>query len=320
MPIFLCIHTIYKVVMYMIYDNICELIGNTPILRLKKIEKKYSLENQIFAKIEKNNPGSSIKDRVAYQMIIDAFNKGIINEKTTIIEATSGNTGIGLAIVCAYFNLKLVIIMSEEVTKERIKMIETFGGKVILTKKELGIEGAIKKAKKIKEEIDNSYYINQFDNYSNVLAHLKTTGNEIVEQFDKGLDYAFVGMGSGGTIMGISIKMKETNPNVKIIGIEPLGCPYYTRKEIGKYKIPGIGSTFVPNIFDLQCVDDIILVSDNEAKETMLDIARIEGLGVGFSSGAVLAGAKKYIKEHNIINKKILVIFPDTIERYLSML
>ena len=304
----------------MIYDNICELIGNTPILRLKKIEKKYSLENQIFAKIEKNNPGSSIKDRVAYQMIIDAFNKGIINEKTTIIEATSGNTGIGLAIVCAYFNLKLVIIMSEEVTKERIKMIETFGGKVILTKKELGIEGAIKKAKKIKEEIDNSYYINQFDNYSNVLAHLKTTGNEIVEQFDKGLDYAFVGMGSGGTIMGISIKMKETNPNVKIIGIEPLGCPYYTRKEIGKYKIPGIGSTFVPNIFDLQCVDDIILVSDNEAKETMLDIARIEGLGVGFSSGAVLAGAKKYIKEHNIINKKILVIFPDTIERYLSML
>lgn len=304
----------------MIYNNICELIGNTPILRLNKIEKKYSLENQIFAKIEKNNPGSSIKDRVAYQMIIDAFNKGIINEKTTIIEATSGNTGIGLAIVCAYFNLKLVIIMSEEVTKERIKMIETFGGKVILTKKELGIEGAIKKARKIKEEIDNSYYINQFDNYSNVLAHLKTTGNEIVEQFDKGLDYVFVGMGSGGTIMGISIKMKETNPDVKIIGIEPLGCPYYTRKEIGKYKIPGIGSTFVPNIFDLQYVDDIILVSDNEAKETMLDIARIEGLGVGFSSGAVLAGAKKYIKENNIINKKILVIFPDTIERYLSML
>ena len=155
MPIFLCIHTIYKVVMFMIYNNVCELIGNTPILRLNKIEKKYSLENQIFAKIEKNNPGSSIKDRVAYQMIIDAFNKGIINEKTTIIEATSGNTGIGLAIVCAYFNLKLVIIMSEEVTKERIKMIETFGGKVILTKKELEIEGAIKKAKKIKEEINS---------------------------------------------------------------------------------------------------------------------------------------------------------------------
>lgn len=320
MPIFLCSHTIYKVMILKIYNNVCELIGNTPVVRLKKIEKKYLINNQIFAKVERNNPGSSIKDRVAYQMITEAYKKGIINEETTIIEATSGNTGIGLAIVCAYFNLKLIIIMSEDVSAERKKLLEIFGATVILTTKDLGVEGAIIKAKKIKEEITNSYYINQFDNYTNVEAHFNSTGEEIIQLFKGTLDYIFVGMGSGGTIMGISKRIKKNYPYIKIIGIEPKKCPYYSQKEVGEYKIPGIGTTFMPKIVDLTYVDDIVLVTDEDAKKMMLDVAKTEGLGVGYSSGAVLAGLKEYLLKNEIVNKKILVIFPDTIERYLSML
>lgn len=303
-----------------VYENVLEMIGNTPCIRLKKIENKYNLNNEIYAKIEKNNPGGSIKDRVAYLMIEDGIKKGLIDNNTTIIEATSGNTGIGLAMVCSYYKLKLIIVMSENVSSERIKLIKLYGARVILTDKKLGIEGAINKANLLKKEITNSYYINQFENTSNIETHYKYTANEILKEFGEKIDFVFVGMGSSGTIMGISKRLKLLNNKIKIIGIEPSGCPYYIKKEKGKYKIPGIGTTFMPKIANLDFVDDIELVEDDEAENKMLELLKEEGMGVGYSSGAVLSGMIKYIKSKKIKNKKIILIFPDSIERYLSML
>lgn len=303
-----------------IYNNVCELIGNTPVVRLKKLEKENLDKNEIYAKLEKFNPGGSSKDRVAFQIIKEGIENKVIGENTTIIEATSGNTGIGLALVCAYYNLPLIITMSESVTEERIKLLKAYGAKVVLTNKNKGIEGAIDVAKKINEEITDSYYVNQFQNENNLLAHYLNTGKEIKDVFGNDLDYIFIGMGSSGTISGIAKKIKEENKKIKIIGIEPAECPYYSKREKGECHIPGIGATFIPKIAKLELIDDYVRVEEGMAFKEMINLVRKEGLFVGVSSGAVLAGAKEYLENKKIINKKVLLIFPDTGERYLSII
>lgn len=303
-----------------IYNNICELIGNTPLVRLEKLEKKYKIPNILIAKLEKFNPGGSSKDRIAYEIILDGLKKGKINSKTTLIEATSGNTGIGLAMVCAYFNLKLIIIMSESVTIERIKLLQLYGATVILTKKEDGIEGAINKAHELVKAIPNNYFINQFHNNMNPLAHYQTTSKELIQDLEGKIDILVAGMGSGGTITGIAKGLKEFDDNIKIIGVEPSGCPYYSKQLIGKYNIPGIGTTFMPSIVDMSLIDDMMEITDEDAKKYMEILAKEEGILAGYSSGAVLAGTIKYLKTNKISNKIIVMIFHDTGERYLSML
>lgn len=303
-----------------IYDNICELIGNTPIVRLKKMEKQIGVENELFAKLEKMNPGGSSKDRVAYQIIKNGIETGIIDYKTTIIEATSGNTGIGLAMVCAYYDLPLIVVMSESVTIERVKLLEAYGAKIVLTPNEEGIEGAIAEAKRLNAIIENSYYVNQFQNENNPLSHYLHTGEEIFESFGNELDYVFVGMGSSGTISGIARRLKEKNKKVKIIGIEPADCPYYSKREKGNCRIPGIGTTFMPKIAQLDLIDGYVTVDDKESVDMMRLIAKTEGILVGISSGAVMVGAREYIKQKQINDKKVLLIFPDTGERYLSII
>ena len=303
-----------------IYNNICELIGNTPLVRLEKLEKKYKIPNILIAKLEKFNPGGSSKDRIAYEIILDGLKKGKINSKTTLIEATSGNTGIGLAMVCAYFNLKLIIIMSESVTIERIKLLQLYGATVILTKKEDGIEGAINKAHELVKTIPNNYFINQFHNNMNPLAHYQTTSKELIQDLEGKIDILVAGMGSGGTITGIAKGLKEFDDNIKIIGVEPSGCPYYSKQWIGKYNIPGIGTTFMPSIVDMSLIDDMMEKTDEDAKKYMEILAKEEGILAGYSSGAVLAGTIKYLKTNKISNKIIVMIFHDTGERYLSML
>lgn len=302
-----------------VYDNICELIGNTPILRLNKIEKKLDMANKIYAKLEKFNPGGSSKDRVAYQMIKRGIEEKKINNKTTIIEATSGNTGIGLAMVCAVYDLRLIIVMSDTATIERQKLLKLYGANVVLTNGKDGIEGAMKEAKRLSEVIENTYYVNQFNNVDNPNSHYLTTASEILLDLGADIDYIFVGMGSSGTITGIAKKIKEVNKNTKIIGIEPKNCAYYSKKEKGICKIPGIGTTFLPDIVDLKIIDDFEEVDEGDAISKMSKLAKEEGILVGISSGAVLEGAISYLKRKRIMDKKVLLLFPDTGERYLSI-
>lgn len=303
-----------------VYDNVCELIGNTPIVRLKKVEKEYATDCKIYAKLEKNNPGGSIKDRVAYQMIKDGIKEGKISQNTTIIEATSGNTGVGLAMVCAYLNLKLIVVMSEAASEERKKLVKAYGGEVILTPKDEGIEGAIQKAKELEQQIDNAYYINQFFNLSNPLVHYFSTAEEIWADLDGKIDIVIMGMGSSGTITGIAKKLKIKDEKIKIIGVEPKGCPFYSKGEIGICNLPGIGTTFLPGVLDTDVIDAIVTVDDKDAKLECLRVARLEGLFVGISSGAVLAALRQKIDEGLLKGENILLVFPDTGERYLSIL
>ena len=304
-----------------VYDNVCDLIGNTPLVRLNNIEEHLRINNRIYAKIEKFNPGGSSKDRPAYQIIKEAIEKEKIDKNTTVIEATSGNMGIGLAMVCASYGIKLIIVMSESVTIERIKILKMYGAQVVLTPKDEGIIGAIEKAKELNTEIPNSYYINQFYNFENPYSHFLTTGQEILDCLDNDVDAIVVGMGSGGTITGLGKKVKNVCSKVQIIGIEPNNAKFYSKREIANGDIPGIGSTFMPGVIDLNVVDEIITIKKSEALEMQKLLARKEGLLVGISSGAVLAGAIKYLKENNKMkNKRIVLLLPDSGERYLSIL
>lgn len=229
--------------------------------------------------------------------------------------------GIGLAMVCASYGIKLIIVMSESVTIERIKILKMYGAQVVLTPKEEGIIGAIEKAKELNSEIPNSYYINQFYNFENPYSHFLTTGQEILDCLDNDVDAVVVGMGSGGTITGLGKKVKNACNKVQIIGIEPNSAKFYSKREIANGDIPGIGSTFMPGVIDLNVVDEIITIKNSEALEMQKLLARKEGLLVGISSGAVLAGAIKYLKENSKMkNKRIVLLFPDSGERYLSIL
>lgn len=296
-------------------ESILDLIGNTPTIKLNNIIKNEQLNFNIFAKIEKNNPAGSIKDRVAKQMIMEAIDSGKLKKTSTIIEPTSGNTGIGISAIASYMGYNVIIVMPENMSIERQKLMTIYGSKLVLTKKEEGMQGAIKKANELKESISDSIILGQFGNEASVRAHL-ITGKEIYEDMNGNIDAVIIGIGTGGTITGIAKYLKLKNPNIKIFGIEPASSPFLTKHYSGTHKIQGIGAGFKPSILDLSYIDEIITIEDEEALEWGKKIAKEEGLLVGISSGANLAGAIKIGKRG--IAKNIITIFPDTGERYMS--
>ena len=301
----------------MLYESFKDLVGNTPLLKLNNFKDKYKFDNNIFAKLEYFNPAGSIKDRIAIKMIDGALKDGTINKDTTIIEPTSGNTGIGLAAYGASLGMKVIIVMPSSMSQERIKLIETYGAKIILTDATLGMKGSVDKANKLHEGIGNSYIPSQFDNKNNPLAHIKTA-KEIYDDLDGKIDILVSAIGTGGTISGIGKYLKERIPNVVIIGVEPTSSPLLSKGIAGKHKIQGIGANFIPNTLDRNIYDKILTVSDDDAYSMMLKIAKIEGIGVGISSGAAMCAALEIAKNEK--DKNIVVIFPDGLSRYISLL
>lgn len=300
-----------------IKENILDLIGNTPLVRLKNIEKKFNLDGAIYAKLERCNPTGSIKDRAAKQMLLDALKEGKITKDSIIVEPTSGNTGISLAALCAYMKLKLIIFMPENCSIERIKMMRAFNAEVILTPKEDGMSGSIKAAIEYKETHKNVFIPDQFNNESNVKAHYLSTGPEIYQALNGKLDYFVAAFGTGGTLTGVSKYLKKQNPDIKAIGLEPASSPFYTEHKKGLHKIQGIGAGFVPSIMDPSLIDDVLTVTDEDAYEYTRLLAKEEGLFCGITSGCNLFGAIEVLKKHPF--STIVTVFPDDGERYLSV-
>ena len=301
-----------------IYKKIEETIGNTPLLELTNIEKKFNLKAKIYAKLEYFNPAGSVKDRVALSMINDAEERGLIKDGATIIEPTSGNTGIGLALIGASRGYKVILTMPDTMSKERIKLIKGYGAEVVLTEGKLGMEGAVKKAIEINENTPNSFIPSQFDNPANVLAHYKTTAREIWEDTEGEIDVFVASVGSGGTITGIAKFLKEQNFNLKVFAVEPEKSPLISKGISGAHGIQGIGANFIPKNFDKTLTDGVLTVQDEEAIKTASLLAKTEGLLVGISSGANVASAIALAKKDEFKDKIIVTVLPDTGERYLS--
>ena len=301
-----------------IFKTASELIGRTPLLELSNIEKDEKLSANVFAKLELFNPAGSIKDRVAKAMIEDAEEKGILKEGSVIIEPTSGNTGIGLASVAAAKGYKLIITMPETMSVERRKLIASFGAELVLTDGSKGMNGAIEKAEELSREIPNSIVAGQFVNPANPKAHFLTTGPEIWEDTDGKVDILVAGVGTGGTITGIGEYLKSKNPDIKIVGIEPVDSPVLSGGKAGAHRLQGIGAGFIPEILNTEIIDEIITVSTNEAYKASRMMAKREGVLVGISSGAALHGALLLAKKQENKDKNIVVILPDTGDRYLS--
>ncbi len=297
-----------------IKEHLFECVGQTPMVALSH----YNAENQvqIFAKIEYFNPAGSVKDRVAKWMIDAAFQKQQLKKGDTIIEPTSGNTGIGLACYGAIRGCSVILTMPSSMSQERQNLLKAYGAKVVLTPKEKGMTGAVLKAQELVKEIPNSIILGQFDNPNNVLAHYQTTGPEIEDQMDHQVDFFVSAIGTGGTISGVGKYLKEKNPQVQIIGVEPHSSPYLTKKVSGSHKIQGIGAGFLPSILDLNVIDQILTITDEEAYQFSKELAKKEGLCVGISSGAAMAAALYIAKQHP--DKKVVVLFADSGERYLS--
>jgi len=289
--------------------NLLELIGNTPMTEIKMDSET------IYAKMENLNPSGSIKDRIAKYMIEDAEKRGILKPGMTIVEPTSGNTGIALSFVSSIKGYEFIAVIPEFASKERIEIMKHYGAKVVLTRKEIGVKGAVEKAKKLAERL-NGFMPNQFENENNVLAHKETTGKEILEQV-KNVDVFVAGVGTGGTLIGVAKALKEKNPNVKIIGVEPASSPLLSKGKLGHHKIEGIGEDFIPKIVEnnLELIDQIIVVTDKEAIQTSRRLAR-EGLFVGISSGANVSASLKIAKK--LKNKKVVTVLPDSADRYYS--
>ncbi len=296
--------------------SMLDLIGNTPLVRLKKIEEIYQSPSPIYAKLERCNPTGSIKDRASKEMIISALEEGKINKETTIIEPTSGNTGIGLAAIGATLGMKVVIFMPANCSIERVKMMKAFGADCRLVK-EGGMAQCIKEAENLHKEIKNSFIPLQFDNFDNSKAHYKTTGPEIYKQTDGEVDVFISAFGTGGTLSGVSKYLKEKKPSVISIGVEPAGSPFVTAGQKGSHKIQGIGAGFKPEVLDLSLVDKVITMSDEKAYEMTKALVKEEGLFVGISSGANVASALEVAKEYP--GKIIVTVLPDNGERYLSV-
>ncbi|WP_294578372.1 cysteine synthase A [uncultured Thomasclavelia sp.] len=298
-----------------IKKSVLETIGNTPIIELARLKQEKKLNNNLFAKVEFFNPGGSVKDRVGLKLIEQAYQDNLINQETIIIEPTSGNTGIGLAIACAIYGNKLVLTMPETMSIERQKLLKAYGAKIVLTPGKLGMQGSVDKANELAKENENSFIPGQFVNPNNPLAHQETTAKEIIETFEnEKIDYFVAGIGTGGTITGIGKVLKEKYPDIKIIGIEPADSPLITKGKAGPHGIQGIGANFIPDILDLDIIDEMITVTTDEAYEASRLLAKKEGLLVGISAGAALYGASKINDE----GKNIVVLLPDTGERYLS--
>lgn len=298
-----------------IYNSILDCVGKTPLIRLQNIERKFHTNNKILVKLEKLNPTGSIKIRIAKEMILKALERNTINKDTPIIEATSGNTGVGLACVCAALGFKFIAVMPENMSLERQKLIKAYGGEILLTDSSLGMNGAVSKALEIKKEM-NGFIPSQFDNPDNPSSHIYTA-NEIWTDTDGEVDIVACSIGTGGTISGIGKTLKNKK-NVTIVGIEPSASPLLSKGYYGSHKIQGIGANFIPKTLDLTVVDKIQTVSDEDAYNYALLLSKEEGIFVGPSSGAALKGAIEYINENKIQNKTIVVILPDTGERYLS--
>ena len=288
-------------------------LGNTSMIRLKNIEKKYNLNVSLYAKNESENPTGSVKDRAVYQMLLDGVNAGTLKEGSTVIEATSGNTGISLAAFGPLFGLKVIIVMPDNMSLKRRELIKGYGAELCLIKG--GMKECNEQAQKLVKELSNSVILGQFDNLSNMKAHYLTTGKEIVEQV-KNVEYIFAGIGSGGTISGIGKYMKENKPNVKCIGIEPKQSPLITEGVAHSHLIQGIGANFIPNNFVREYVNKVITVDDSSSIEMSKEILELENVDVGYSSGANLLGAINYVKENHIESGNIVVIFPDSGSRY----
>jgi cysteine synthase A len=299
-------------------QRITELIGNTPLLELSKYNQEHGLKAKIVAKLEYFNPGGSVKDRIAKRMIEDALGQGEINETTTIIEPTSGNTGIGLASVCASYGLKLIIAMPETMSVERRNLMKAYGAELVLTEGAAGMKGAIAKAKELHSMIENSFIPSQFENPNNPKVHEETTGVEIWNDTNGEVEIFVAGVGTGGTISGVGAYLKSKNPNVKVIAVEPADSPVLSEKRAGAHKIQGIGAGFVPDTLSTKIYDEIITVTNDAAFETGREIARREGVLVGISSGAALWAATQIAQRPENAGKTIVVLLPDTGERYLS--
>ena len=302
----------------MLFKNASELIGNTPLVELTNIEKQYSLKAKLYAKVEYFNPTGSVKDRIALSMINDAFNKGLINENSVLIEPTSGNTGIGIAALCAMKNIKCILVMPESMSIERRKLLSIYGAKLVLTEAKEGMGGSIKKAKELEKTIPNAVILGQFDNEANPRIHYLTTGKEIYNDLNGKVDLFIAGIGTGGTISGTGKYLKEKIKDVKIIGVEPLSSPVISQNKKGSHKIQGIGAGFIPSTLDLSIIDKVETCSDEDAFTFARIVPSIEGMLVGISSGASLKVAIEYAKKEENTNKNIVVLFPDSGDRYLS--
>ncbi|MDR3062867.1 MAG: cysteine synthase A [Methanobrevibacter sp.] len=300
-----------------IAEDITKLVGNTPLVKLNKIDD--DLKATLIAKLESFNPLSSVKDRIAVGMINDAEKEGKINKDTILIEPTSGNTGIGLAFVAAARGYKLILTMPETMSAERKKLLAIFGAEIVLTPGPKGMGGAIAKANELLENTPNSFSVSQFSNPINVATHYETTGKEILADTDGKVDILVAGVGTGGTITGASRILKESNPNLKTVAVEPSSSPVLSGESPGPHKIQGIGAGFVPDIYGAELVDEIITVDDADAGKTMIALAKKEGILVGISSGAATYAAIQLAKKDENKDKNIVVILPDTGERYLSM-
>ena len=301
-----------------IYESSDMLIGKTPLLRLSNIEKELDLEASIIAKLEYFNPAGSVKDRVAKKMLDEAEKRGDINKDTIIIEPTSGNTGIGLCMVAASRGYKSIIVMPETMSEERKLLMKAFGAELVLTDGKLGMQGAIDKANELSKEYDNSFIPAQFDNPDNALAHYETTGPEIYDVTDGKVDIFIAGVGTGGTITGTGKFLKEKNPDIKVIAVEPADSPVLTKGERGAHKIQGIGAGFIPKVLDTSVYDEVVTVTTEESYEMARMVGKKEGVLVGISSGAALSVAIKVAKRPENKGKNIVVLLPDMGDRYLS--
>lgn len=301
-----------------IKNGFLDLVGQTPLVRLNNLIKKEGLEADVLAKLEYFNPAGSVKDRIAKEMILDAMEKGLINENTTLIEPTSGNTGIGLSAVATSLNLKIIITMPETMSVERRNLMKAYGAELVLTPGSEGMKGAIAKAKELASQIENSFIPGQFENPANPQAHYKTTGPEIYSQTEGKVDIFVAGVGTGGTISGIGKYLKEQNPNVKVVAVEPASSPILSTGKGGAHKIQGIGAGFVPDTLNTKIYDEIITVENEEAFASGKEVAKTEGILIGISSGAAIQAAKELAKREENKGKTIVVLLPDGGDRYLS--
>lgn len=301
-----------------IAKQLTALVGNTPLLEMGAYSSAEGLITNIIAKLEYFNPAGSAKDRVALSMIEDAEKKGAIQPDATIIEPTSGNTGVGLALVCAVKGYKLILTMPETMSAERRNLVKAYGATVVLTPGSTGMKGAIEKAEELRDSIAGSVILQQFENPANPAIHYATTAEEIWRDTEGNIDYFVAGVGTGGTISGVGKRLKELNPNIKIIAVEPQTSAVLSGEAPGPHKLQGIGAGFIPKIYNPDVIDEIIKVSDDDAIRTSRKIAQTEGVLVGISSGAAAYAAAQIAKRPSSLGKTIIALLPDTGERYLS--
>ncbi len=301
-----------------IAKQLTDLIGGTPLLELGKFSEQKGIQRPIIAKVEFFNPGGSVKDRIALAMIEDAEQRQLLTPGATIIEPTSGNTGVGLALACAVKGYRLILTMPDTMSIERRRLVKAYGAKVLLTPGKEGMSGAIRKAEELRSQIDGSIILQQFENPANPERHYQTTGPELWQQTDHQIDIFVAGVGTGGTVSGVARYLKEQNPQVKVVAVEPASSPVLSGGQSGPHKIQGIGAGFVPKTFCAEVVDEILTVENDDAIRAAREVAQQEGLLVGISSGAALHAAIEIARREENRGKMVVALLPDTGERYLS--